>query len=70
MTLLKSWPQHRGSAGDYYLFERGSFGRSPWFGGYSYVDLLLEGVTEKFIEVTMQGYEKAFGSEFGKTVDF
>ena len=60
--------QHRDSTGDYYLFQRSSYGRSPWFGGYSYVDLLLEGVTEKFIEVTMQGYEKAFGTEFGKTV--
>ncbi|MCK4747334.1 MAG: hypothetical protein KAT15_09870, partial [Bacteroidales bacterium] len=36
-----------------------------WFGGYSYVDLLLPGVTEKFIEVTMSGYETAFGDEFG-----
>lgn len=59
---------HRGSAGDYYLFERGQYGKSPWFGGYSYVDLLLEGVTEKFIEVTMQGYERVSGKEFGKTV--
>ena len=68
VDITEKLAQHQGSAGDYYLFERAQFGKSPWFGGYSYEDLLLEGLTEKFIEVTMRGYEKAFGSEFGKTV--
>ncbi len=39
-----------------------------WYGGFSYVDLLYPGVTQKFIEVTMTGYEKYFGTEFGHTV--
>ena len=37
-------------------------GKSPWYGGFSYVDLLYKGVTEKFLEVTMtDGYEKNSG---------
>ena len=54
--------------GTYYIFEKQNYERTPWYGGYSYVDLMVKGVTEKFIEVTMKGYEQAFGSEFGKTV--
>ena len=30
--------------------------------------LLFDGVTEKFIDVTMSGYEQAIGDEFGKAV--
>lgn len=39
-----------------------------WNGGYPYVDLLLPGVTEKFIDVTMRGYERALGPDFGGIV--
>jgi hypothetical protein len=54
--------------GNYYLFDKRSYEKSPWYGGYSYVDVMVKGVTEKFIDVTMKGYEKYFGDEFGKTV--
>ena len=54
--------------GVYYLFEKTDFGTSPRFGGGTYVDLLLDGVTDKFIEITMGGYEKTIGDEFGKLV--
>ena len=52
----------------FYLFEKLSYNKSKWYAGFSYVDLLAEGVTEKFIEVTMPGYERTIGHEFGKTV--
>lgn len=55
-------------AGSYYLFRRENYRSSPWYGGFSYVDVLVPGVTEKFLEITMQGYEKAMGHEFGKHV--
>ena len=58
----------KGKTGDYYLFEKTFYKNSSWNGGYSYVDLLVPGVTEKFLEVTMTGYEKAIGDEFGKIV--
>ena len=33
-------------------------GKSDWYGGYSYVDLLVPGVTEKFIDLTMKDTKK------------
>lgn len=40
----------------------------PWFGGTWYVDLLRPGVTEKFLEVTLEAYRKHLGEEFGKRI--
>lgn len=60
--------EEKGKAGGYYLFSKENYHRSDWYGGYSYVDLMVKGVTEKFIEVTMKGYEKAVGNEFGKSL--
>ncbi len=57
-----------GTAGDFYLFELAFYGKSGWFGGYSYVDLIRPGVTEKFIELTMRGYEKSLAGDLGKRV--
>jgi hypothetical protein len=58
----------KGKTGNYYLFSKAYYHTSDWYGGFSYVDLMAPGVTEKFIEVTMKGYEKSVGSEFGKAV--
>jgi hypothetical protein len=41
---------------------------SPWYAGRFHVDLLRPGVTEKFLEVTMEPYRKHFGAEFGKRI--
>ncbi len=41
---------------------------SPWHGGKYYVDLLHPGVTEKFLEVTLDAYKREIGSHFGKRV--
>ena len=60
--------QERGKSGEYLLFKKTFYQKSPWYGGFPYVDLLYPGVTEKFIELTMRGYEQAMGDEFGKTV--
>lgn len=57
-----------GKIGKYYLFPKLFMPTSPRFGGYPYVNLLMPGVTEKFIEITMPSYEKSIGSEFGKSV--
>jgi hypothetical protein len=54
--------------GEYYLVRKGYDRPSPWYGGFSYVDLLYPGVTEKFIEITLDGYKRTIGDEFGKTV--
>ncbi|HBC80156.1 MAG TPA: hypothetical protein DEO60_07045 [Bacteroidales bacterium] len=57
-----------GEMGKYYLFSKTFNGKSDWYGGFSYVDLLYPGVTQKFLNVTMPGYEKSIGSELGLTV--
>ena len=58
----------KGKKGKYLLFSKTYNRKSDWYGGFSYVDLLYPGVTQKFIEVTMTGYEKYLGTEFGKTI--
>jgi len=58
----------KGKSGKYLLFAKSYNVKSDWYGGFPYVDLLLNGVTEKFIEVTMSGYEKYAGGEFGNTI--
>jgi len=54
--------------GIYYVFKKQNYEQSAWYGGYSYVDVMVKGVAEKFMEVTMKGYEKHIGEEFGKVV--
>jgi hypothetical protein len=56
------------SGKDDYCFAVTQYPVRAWNGGHPYVDLLLPGLTQKFIEVTMRGYEKALGADFGKTV--
>ena len=60
--------QHKGQQGTYYIFRKTYPDKSPWYGGFTYVDLLYKGVTEKFMEVTMtKGYEKN-KADFGQTL--
>jgi len=66
--IMASLASEKGKTGNYCLFSKTYNGRSDWYGGFSYVDLLYPGVTSKFIELTMTGYEKYIGTEFGKTV--
>jgi hypothetical protein len=58
----------KGKKGSYLLFSKTYNRKSDWYGGFSYVDLLLPGVTQKFLDITMTGYEKNIGSEFGNAV--
>lgn len=60
--------EYKGSKGQFVLFEKIYYQKSKWFAGFTYVDLLHKGVTGKFIEVTMNGYEESVGEEFGQTV--
>ncbi|MDF3078380.1 MAG: hypothetical protein K0S09_2269 [Sphingobacteriaceae bacterium] len=63
--------QYKGISGNYYLFAKLNYSKQTAMVGpadWPYVDLMVKGVTEKFIDVTMKGYEKVAGNEFGKTV--
>lgn len=66
--ITDSLARYKGLPGEYYLYEKTCYGRSGWHGGYSYVDLLVKGVTEKFLDITMSGYEKTFGKQLGPVV--
>jgi len=67
-NITASLEAEKGKTGKYLLFSKTYLEKSDWYGGFSYVDLLYPGVTQKFLEVTMPGYEKYLGSEFGLTV--
>ncbi len=68
IDITSAAEDEQGKKGEYVLFTKTYLGKSDWYGGWTYVDLLYPGVTEKFIEVTMAGYEKVAGEEFGKTI--
>ncbi|MGO4290240.1 glycosyl hydrolase [Chitinophaga sp. RAB17] len=65
--------EEAGKSGRYQLFRKVNYQRSNRGSvagpiGVSYVDLMAKGVTDKFIDITYKGYEKAVGKEFGKTI--
>jgi len=57
-----------GDTGSFYLFKKEFYKKDKWHAGYSYVDLLAPGVTDKFIDATLGAYDRAVGDEFGATV--
>ncbi len=68
VDITASADRENGRRGTYYVFRKTYPERSPWFGGFPYVDLLYKGVTGKFLEITMtRGYERN-AADFGKTV--
>jgi hypothetical protein len=52
----------------HYVFEVVRQDPSPWYGGFTYVDLMRKDVTEKFLDVTLNAYKRAIGQDFGSTV--
>jgi hypothetical protein len=60
--------EEQGRIGKYYLFTKTYAKKGYWMGNFPYVDLLYKGVTEKFMEVTMKGYEKYNKADFGNTL--
>jgi len=54
--------------GEFYLFSLNRQKPNPWYGGFTYVDLMRREVTEKFLEVTLDAYKRAIGDEFGGAV--
>jgi len=68
INITSTLENEKGKTGKYFLFSKTYYSKSDWYGGFTYVDLLYPGVTQKFIDVTMTGYKKAVGTEFGKTV--
>lgn len=59
----KGWPE-----GNYWLLEVVKEKPSPWYGGFTYVDLMRPGVTEAFLHLTHDAYKRVCGAEFGQTI--
>lgn len=55
-------------AGTYLVAEVRRAQDRAWTGGGPYVDLLYPGVTEQFLEVTLEAYRREIGDHFGKRV--
>jgi hypothetical protein len=51
--------------GKYLVAKRTQAPSGGWFGGTYYVDLLMPGVVDKFLEITMGAYEREVGEHFG-----
>ncbi|MFW5877936.1 MAG: glycosyl hydrolase, partial [bacterium] len=66
--IENDYEKYIGKEGEFIGIEKVFYQPSKWFGGFTYVDLIHPGVTEKFIEVTMTGYEKTIGEDFGGVV--
>lgn len=41
---------------------------SPWYNNETYVDTLSKEAIDKFIDITYEGYKKAVGDKFGKSI--
>jgi len=52
-------------AGHYLVATQVRAKNSPWHGNRCYVNLLSPGVTEKFLELTLEPYRRQLGGEFG-----
>lgn len=66
--ITSSLKEEQGHVGKYYLFAKTYSKKGYWMGNYPYVDLLYKGVTQKFMEITMKGYEKYNKADFGNTL--
>ena len=65
---VTAWAKEQGNLpeGEWLVGRVQLAGSGGWFGGWWYVDLLKKGVTEKFIEITMEPYRQRFEEHFGK----
>lgn len=69
VNITNSRSKYYNQPGNYYAFTKWYYPKGAgWYGGFSYVDLLAFGITEKFLKLTMEGYEDYIGDEFGKLV--
>ena len=68
INVTENIASEQGLQGKYYVYIKNYEPRVAWHGGYSYVDLLHPGVTQKFLSITSKGYEKVALDEFGKSM--
>ncbi|MGW8256710.1 MAG: glycosyl hydrolase [Thermoguttaceae bacterium] len=54
--------------GKYLVFFVKPSQKTPWLANRFYVDLLRHGVAEKFLDITLNAYQRHFGDQFGKRI--
>lgn len=67
-NVTRAFIEKKLADGQYLVFSLVRANPSPWHGGRAYVDLIFPGVTEKFLEVTLEAYRREVGQAFGKRV--
>lgn len=67
-NVTQAFREKKLAEGRYLVFSMVRANPSPWHGGRTYVDLIYPGVTEKFLEVTLEAYRREVGEAFGKRV--
>ncbi len=68
VDITERMDEYMGKEGEFYLYRTAYFPHGKFYGGMPYVDLIHPGVTRKFLETTMTGYEEWIGEDFGGTV--
>ena len=67
VTEWARWGENK-TEGRYVIASELRANDAPWTAGRSYVDLLYPGVTEKFLAITLETYQRHIGQHFGHTV--
>lgn len=68
IDVTKTAKSEVGKLGEYVLFKKTYYQKKGWHGGFPYVDILHEGVTQKFLDMTLHGYIKTASDQFGDIV--
>jgi hypothetical protein len=68
IDITSAVKEETGKKGVYYLFAKTYGQKAYWYGNFPYVDLLYNGVTQKFMDITMKGYEQYNKPDFGKSL--
>jgi hypothetical protein len=69
LNITDKWENYLTVSGNYFAFSKTYFQTGdPWFGGFTYADLLLEGMTEKFIDITFKGYNQHLSHAYGNRI--
>ncbi len=68
INITNEIEEYRNKKGKFYLYNK-LLGKSLSFlANLPYTDLMVKGVTDTFLAITMKGYKKILGDEFGKNV--
>lgn len=68
LDITNDLEKYKNKKGVFYLYKKLIGNRLSFLANLPYPDLIVKGVTDTFLSITMPGYEKILGDEFGKNV--